>query len=106
MNIDINLTWIFIFLIICLVIFLLHNLGGLKLFSNHDNKLTGQFLDKFPLVSPEFMKKSAKLQNAENNQEIHELNERLDHLEKYVKTVNDKVEKQLDMILRELEKRG
>lgn len=106
MNIDINLTWIFIFLIICLVIFLLHNLGGLKLFSNHDNKLTGQFLDKFPLVSPEFMKKSAKLQNAENNQEIHELNQRLDRLEHYINAINDKVEKQLDTILRELEKRG
>lgn len=106
MNIDINFTWIFIFLIICLIIFLLHNLGGLKLFSNHDNKLTGQFLDKFPLVSPEFMKKSAKLQNAENNQEIQELNERLEHLEQYVENMNTKIEKQLDIILREFNKRG
>lgn len=100
------ITWFGVFTVIGIALFLLHNLGGLKLFSNHDNKLTGQFLDKFPLVSPEFMKKNAKLQNAENNQEIHELNQRLDHLEQYVKTVNDKVEKQLDMILRELEKRG
>jgi vacuolar-type H+-ATPase subunit I/STV1 len=106
MNIDINLTWIFIFLIICLVIFLLHNLGGLKLFSNHDNKLTGQFLDKFPLVSPEFMKKSAKLQNAENNQEIHEINKRIDELEVTFEELNKNIQKQLDAILEELDKRN
>jgi vacuolar-type H+-ATPase subunit I/STV1 len=106
MNIDINLTWIFIFLIICLVIFLLHNLGGLKLFSNHDNKLTGQFLDKFPLVSPEFMKKSAKLQNAENNQEIHEINKRIDELEVTFEELNKNIQKQLDAILEELGKRN
>lgn len=106
MNIDVNFTWILLFLIVCLVLFLIHNGFGTRLFVKKDEKIAEKFLDKFPLVSPEFMKKSAKLQNAENNQEIHELNQRLDRLEHYINTINDKVEKQLDMILKELEKRG
>ena len=106
MNIDVNFTWILLFLIVCLVLFLIHNGFGTRLFVKKDEKIAEKFLDKFPLVSPEFMKKSAKLQNAENNQEIHELNQRLNRLEHYINTINDKVEKQLDMILKELEKRG
>lgn len=90
------------FILLGIIIFLLHNLGGLKLFSNHDNKLVGQFVDKFPLVSPEFMKKSAKAQNIENNQEIQEINERLEHLEIYVKELNKKIENKLEIILKEL----
>lgn len=102
MNIDVNFTYILIFLILAVAIFLLHNLGGLNIFSKHDNKLTSQFLDRFPLVSAEFMKKSAKAQNIENNQEIQEINERLEHLELYVKELNEKIENKLEIILKEL----
>jgi len=89
-----------------IALFLLHNLGGLKLFSNHDIKLTQSFLDKFPLVSTDFMKKPQKEQLIENNQEIHELNKRVEHLEQYVVEINDRIQKQLDMILGEIKKNG
>lgn len=106
MQIDVNLTYIFIFLIICLAIFLFHNGFGIRLFVKKDEKITEKFLDKFPLVSPDFMNKSNKEQSIENNQEIHELNKRVENLEEYVQALNTKIEKQLDMILKELGKRG
>lgn len=105
-------TWICAFIVIGIALFLLHNLGGLKIFSKHDNKMVNQFLDKFPLVSPEFMKKSAKLQNAENNQEIHENNKkirnlegRIEELEQNIRDIKN-IEKQLQAILEELQKNG
>ena len=43
------------------------------------------FLKKFPDVAPEFMRKTLKEQNIENNQEIPDINKRLKALEKAVK---------------------
>lgn len=106
MNIDVNFTWILLFLIVCLVLFLIHNGFGTRLFVKKDEKIAEKFLDKFPLVSPEFMKKSAKLQNAENNQEIHEINKRIDELEVNFEELNKNIQKQLDAILEELDKRN
>lgn len=57
----------------------------------HDKNYTNvikHFSDKFPLVSPEFMSKSAKEQNIENNQEIHEINKRLDKMQFYLDRLN------------------
>ena len=41
-----------------------------------------KFLDKYPNVSELFINKTAKEQNIENNQEIHEINKRLAEIEK------------------------
>ena len=78
----INFAWIGLFIIIGILLFLLHNITGLNLFSRHDNKVIDKFLEKYPNVSELFINKTAKEQNIENNQEIHEINKRLDALEK------------------------
>jgi len=85
----INLAWISIFVFLGIVIFLVHSGFNTKLFVKKDEHIADKFFDKFPLVSPDFYNKTAKEQNAENNQEIHEQNiilenilERLDALEK------------------------
>jgi len=41
-----------------------------------------KFLEKYPNVSELFINKTAKEQNIENNQEIHEINKRLAEIEK------------------------
>lgn len=46
------------------------------------DKLDAEIINKFTLVTPEFMQKNTKEQNIENNQEIHELNKRFIVLEK------------------------
>lgn len=43
---------------------------------------TDKFLEKYPNVSELFINKTAKEQNIENNQEIHEINKRLAEIEK------------------------
>lgn len=98
MEIDINLTWILLFLMASLACFLIHSGFGTRLFVKKDEKIAEKFLDKFPLVSPDFYRKPQPEQLAENNQEIHEINKRLDdqdkrieHLEKYVKNTLDKI---------------
>ncbi len=40
---------------------------------------------KYPLVKKEFFFKSIREQNIENNQEIHEINQRLEKLENKIK---------------------
>lgn len=87
MTIDVNLFWIFFLLVVAIFLFLLHNGYGLNLFIKKDEKIIDKdkavmekFLDKFPLVSPNFINKSAKEQNVENNQEIHELNKKIEKI--------------------------
>lgn len=72
-------------IILAIIAFLLHSFSGTKLFIDKDKDITAKFLDKFPLVSPDFINKSAKEQNVENNQEIHELNKHLDLLEEAIR---------------------
>jgi hypothetical protein len=90
------------FIVIGIGLFLIHNLGGMKIFSKHDNKMINQFLDKFPLVSPDFYKKTKTEQLAENNQEIHEINKRLDSLETNYAYISE----QLKRIMGEIKKNG
>lgn len=82
-----------IVIILAIVAFLLHNFGGVKLFIDKDKEITNKFLDKFPLVSPDFINKSAKEQNVENNQEIHELNKKVElqneNIDKLIKIVEE-----------------
>lgn len=46
-----------------------------------DNEVIQELIKKFPDVSEDFIKKSEKLQNIENNQEIHEINKKIRKLE-------------------------
>ena len=99
-------------------IFVLAIFGGCFLFNNliniikdivfkkNDTQITTSLIDKFPLVSPEFYKKTKTEQLAENNQEIHEINKRIDKLEITFEELNKNIQKQLDAILEELGKRG
>ena len=85
MNIDINLIYIILFLIIAIVIFLFHNGFSLNLFAKHDQKVIDAFLEKYPDVTEIFCKLPLREQNIENNQEIHEINKRLAAIEKRLK---------------------
>ena len=64
---------------------------GLFSFLNNLSHIVGNaymvksFLKKFPDVLPEFMKKPLREQNIENNQEIHDINKRLEKIEKRLK---------------------
>lgn len=51
------------------------------MFSRNLRKLVDKCIMRFPLVRPEFYFMNWREQMAENNQEIHELNKRLDELE-------------------------
>lgn len=86
MTITINLFWILVFSLIisaiCLISFLFHNFKSLNLFAKHDQKVIDAFLEKYPDVTEIFCKLPLREQNIENNQEIHEINKRLDAIEK------------------------
>ena len=90
----INLYPIFKYGLIILAIFggcfLLNNLINIikdVIFKKNDTKITTSLIDKFPLVSPEFYKKTKIEQLAENNQEIHEINIRLYDIEKSIEEI-------------------
>ena len=89
MNIDVNLYYVFQFILYLLAIF------GCFYFINSvahllSNKHTvDKFINKYPDVTEIFCKLPIREQNIENNQEIHELNQiteqilkRLDEIEK------------------------
>lgn len=112
MTIEVNLFWMLFLLVVAVFLFLLHNGFGLNLFIKKDEKiidkdkaLMEKFLDKFPLVSPNFINKSAKEQNVENNQEIHELNKKIEDVESRINAQNININKVVIM-LEELSKRG
>ena len=67
--------------LICLIIFLTYSHKNIGMFARQNDKFVNKLLDKFPLVSEEFVNKGLREQNVENNQEIHEQNERLDAIE-------------------------
>lgn len=46
-----------------------------------DSNVIQELVQKFPLVSQDFMNKNPKEQNIENNQEIHEINKKLELVE-------------------------
>lgn len=108
METSFNFAPIFMFLIVCLLLFLVHNLSGLlsslKIFSKHGKDLTEQFLDKFPLVLSGFINKSVKEQNIENNQEIHEINKRLERLEAEYHDIRENILSKLDILTKRIEK--
>lgn len=88
MIVEVNLFWILFLLLVTSFLSLLHNFGGIKLFIDKDRYIADKFFDKFPLVSADFINKSSKEQNIENNQEIHEINKRLDKMQYYLDKLN------------------
>lgn len=55
-----------------------------------DTDIVQDLIQKFPLVKQEFINKNTIEQNVENNQEIHELNKRLEVLEDLVQKLGKK----------------
>lgn len=52
-----------------------------------DTDIVQDLIQKFPLVSKDFMNKNTVEQNIENNQEIHEINIRLYDIEKSLEQI-------------------
>lgn len=75
-------------------------------FKDCDSDIVQDLINRFPLVKTEFISKSAKEQNIENNQEIHELNKRMEHLECCFKELNQDVKTQLDTIAEAVKNHG
>lgn len=63
-----------------------------------DYMLVDYYKTKYPLVTEEFMTKTKEEQLIENNQEIHELNKRLDDVERYTAGCIDKIDRILDKL--------
>lgn len=87
--IEINLAWIFLIVFMFVLAFLLHNGFNIHLFvkkdihaKDCDSDVMQDLIMKYPLVEKEFMQKTAKEMNIENNQEIHEINKKIDILQK------------------------
>lgn len=87
--IEINLAWIFLIVFMFVLAFLLHNGFNIHLFvkkdihaKDCDTDVMQDLIMKYPLVEKEFMQKTAKEMNIENNQEIHEINKKIDILQK------------------------
>lgn len=106
MTIDINFTWLLILVVIGIALFLLHNGFNINLFVKKDEHIADKFFDKFPLVTSNFLQKTHREQTVENNQEIHELTQRVEHLEIYVQELNKKIDEKLNTILEEFQNRG
>ena len=77
MTIEVNLFWMLFLLVVAVFLFLLHNGFGLNLFIKKDEKiidkdkaLMEKFLDKFPLVSPDFINKSS-VKRKEHHHELY-----------------------------------
>ena len=56
-------------------------------FKDCDTDIVQDLIQKFPLVSRDFMNKNTVEQNVENNQEIHEINIRLYDIEKSIQEI-------------------
>jgi len=91
--------------LVAIIVFLFHNGFSLNLFSRHDNSVIDKFLSKYPDVMPEFMKKTIKEQNIENNQEIHAINKRFDKNDADIAELKEAMQKVIQ-VLEELQKRG
>ena len=84
--------------LLTIAVFLFHNGFSLNLFSKHDNGIIDKFLNKYPDVSPEFMKRNLREQNIENNQEIHAINQRFDKNDKDIQEIKETLDKIIQII--------
>ena len=66
-----------------IIVFLIYSHKNINVFVHQNNKI----IDKYPLVNTDFLNKTSKEQSIENNQEIHEINKKLEKLEELVEKV-------------------
>lgn len=84
-----NFAWIGLFIFLCIAVFLFHSGFNINAFikkdihaKDCDTDITQDLIQKFDLVKPEFINQPLREQNIENNQEIHEINKKLDILQR------------------------
>lgn len=125
MNIEINLFWIAVLVFVIIGLMTIVNMIGRYLKDRLDNKKDIHFKDKDVQITSEAFNKIGEVKNAtqneillnkqnvQNNLEIYthdvkieNLEDRMEHLEKYVQDMNGKIQSQLDIILKELQHRG
>ena len=78
-------------LIVIISAIVIHNFSYLAKHRNDKNKLLCEISYLYPLVKPEFYKKPISQQIVENNQEIHELEQRVLTLENTVKKLSEEL---------------
>lgn len=84
------------FTLLGIIIFLIYSHKNINVFINQNNRL----IDKFPLVASDFLNKPLKEQTIENNQEIHELNKKLDKIQYQINQLNIHQSMTLDEVKR------
>ena len=75
------LEWVVILFAVVGAFWTVNSLTQVIVNSKKDLSITKSFLEKYPLVNSEYIQKDVKAQNIENNQEIHEINKKLENLE-------------------------
>ena len=99
MNLDFNLFWFFVIVGVILISYFVKEC----FFKTKDSDITNNIIDKYPLVNPLFFDKSIREQNAENNQEIHEINKRFDRQELEITELKETLNRAIE-IIQELQK--
>lgn len=85
----INIAPIFQFVQLALMQLGLFTLIGIVVFLIHNHKGNKMLIDKYPLVSSDFINKGLRSQNVENNQEIHEINLQVEDLQKQIDQIKN-----------------
>ena len=111
MEMSFNFAWIAIIVIGLVLLFLLKELIyknlrniSLKTIINKDIEIVKILTAKFPDVSENFINKTVKEQNVENNQEIHEINKKLNRLETDFYDMRENILSKLDALTKRIEK--
>ena len=76
-------------LIITISIIAIHNFSFLNKHRNDKNKLKNEIYYLYPNVKTEFYEQPISQQIVENNQEIHEINKRLEKIEKEIRELKN-----------------
>ena len=84
-----NFAWIGLFIFLCIAVFLFHSGFNINAFikkdihaKDCDTDVMQDLIQKYPDVKQEFIILPEKEQNIENNQEIHEINKKLEVLQR------------------------
>ena len=77
-------------LIIVISILAVHSFVHLHRHRNDKNRIIKEIDDLYPLVTPDFYNQPLSQQTIENNHEIHEINIRLEKIEKRLKELEKK----------------
>ena len=92
-------------LIITISIIAIHNFSFLNRHRNDKNRLRNEISFQYPLVKQEFYNQPISQQIVENNQEIHEINKRLEKYDARIGEIKETL-KSLTKVIEELHKNG